>query len=73
MQMDGTYNTYQHYIGKTQVSFVNTCNEFYKPMYTLDKIWVRDLNINVDFVLGLKFMIQNNGETLITRDGVIFF
>ena len=73
MQMDGTYNTYQHYIGKTQVSFINTCNNFYKPTYTLDRVWVRDLNINIDFVLGLKFMIQNNGGTLITRDGVIFF
>lgn len=42
-------------------------------MYTLDMVWVRDLHIHVDFVLGLKFMIQNNGGTLITRDEIIFF
>lgn len=40
---------------------------------TLDKVWVRDLNINVGFVLGLEFKIQNNGGTLITRDEIIFF
>ena len=30
-------------------------SEFYKPTYTMDKIWVKDLNISADFVLGLDF------------------
>jgi len=73
MQMDGTHNIYKHYIDKSQISFINTCLDFYKPSYKVDKSWVRDLNINVDFVLGFSFMLHNNGSCLISRDGVIFF
>ena len=72
MQMDGTHNVYIHYIDKAHVSFLNTCSEFYKPTYRMDKIWVRDLNISVYFVLGLDFILYNKGRTIITSDGIIF-
>jgi len=72
MQMDGSSNVYKHYVSNAQISFLNTCAEFYKPTYRLEKIWVRDLNIRVDFVLGLDFLLPNNGSCLLTRDGVIF-
>ena len=38
----------------------------------MDKIWVRDLDIRVDFVLGLDFILYNKGGTLITKDGILF-
>ena len=72
MQMDGTHNIYRYYIDKAQVSFLNTCSKFYKPTYKMDKIWVRDLDIRVDFVLGLDFILYNKGGTLITKDGILF-
>ena len=61
MQMDGTHNIYRYYIDKAQISFLNTCSKFYKPIYKMDKIWVRDLDIRVDFVLGLDFILYNKG------------
>ena len=72
MQMDGTHNIYKHYIDKAQISFLNTCSRFCKPTYKMDKIWVRDLDIRVDFVLGLDFILHNKAGTLITKDGILF-
>ena len=72
MQLDGTYNTYTDYIPKAKISFINTCEKFYQPSYTLSEILVRDLNIKADFVLGLDFMVQNNKGSLITKNWVIF-
>ncbi|KAG5578188.1 hypothetical protein H5410_058322, partial [Solanum commersonii] len=72
MQMDGSSNIYKHNVSNAQISFLNTCVDFYKPTYKLEKIWVRDLNIRIDFVLGLDFLLHNNGSCLLTRDRVIF-
>lgn len=72
MQMDGTHNIYRYYIDKAQISFINTCSEFYKPTYKMDNIWVRNLDIRVDLVLGLDFILHNKGGTLITKDEILF-
>jgi len=72
MQMDESSNIYRHYVSNAQISFLNTCANFYKPTYRLEKIWVRYLKIRIDFILGLDFLLHNNGSCLLTRDGVIF-
>lgn len=54
MQMDGTHNIYEYYIDKAQISFQNTCNEFYKPTYNVYKILVQDLDIKTDLVIGFR-------------------
>ena len=70
--MDGTHNVYIHCIDKTPFSFLNTCSEFNKPTYKMGKIWVRDLNISVDFALELEFILFNKGATIITSDRNFF-
>lgn len=70
MQMDGTYNLYEFYIENASMSFHNT---FYKPSYPVNRILVRDLDINADFVIGLNFIFQDNGGCILTRYGVVFF
>lgn len=72
MQMDETYNTYTKYIPRAKVKFIITCEKLYQPSYKLDEILLRDLNIRADFVLGLDFMVQNNGGCFVTKDWVIF-
>ena len=71
--MDGSQNIYNYYIEKAQISFLNTCNKFYNPVYNVNKILARDLNIGSDFVIGLRFCIQNKGGCLLTRDGIMLF
>lgn len=71
MQIDGSFNVYRHYVNRETISFVNICDSFYKPSYKLDKIWVSDLNIGVDFILGLDFLLQNNGSCHLSRDEVV--
>lgn len=73
IQMDGSYNIYDYYIEKAQISFLNTCNEFYNPTYNAHKILARYLNIKTYFVIGLHYLLQNRGGCLITRDGIMLF
>ena len=61
-QMDGSQNIYNYYIEKAQISFLNTCNKFYNPVYNVNKILARDLNIGSNFVIGLRFCIQNKED-----------
>lgn len=71
--MDETYNTYEYYIERAKISFQNTCNNFYNPSFNVQKILVRDLNIQAECIIGLNFIFQDLSSCLITRDGVVFF
>lgn len=66
-QMDGQLHTYDTQLAPAKIRFKTNCDRF-SSEYDLPTTWVRTLNLSIDFIIGLNFLLHQNGGILISRD-----
>ncbi|PSS23891.1 Reverse transcriptase/Ribonuclease [Actinidia chinensis var. chinensis] len=67
-QMDGKLHSYDtELVPGAMISFKTNRDQF-STEYTLPQTWVRNLNVSSDFIIGLTFLLNQNGGIFISKD-----
>ncbi|XP_057486650.1 uncharacterized protein LOC130783343 [Actinidia eriantha] len=67
-QMDGKLHSYDtELVPGAMISFKTNCDQF-STEYTLPQAWVRNLNVSSDFIIGLTFLLNQNGGIFISKE-----
>ena len=68
-QVDGSINRYTNHLSTTtKISFMTNCYSSRKYSLPLKETWIKPLNLRHQVILGLSFLLKDNGQITFNKD-----
>ena len=66
-QVNESFNWYTNHLSTTaKISFMTNC--YSSPEYFLPETWIKPLNLRHKVILGLSFILKDNGQITFNKD-----
>ena len=68
-QVNGSFNRYTNHLSTTtKISFMTNCYSSSEYSLPLKETWIKPLNLRHQVILGLSFLLKDNGQITFNKD-----